>query len=93
MLNNRAIHLNVRIVHGHSKLLYLFSAFEDAGLIHIVPNAVDIICALEFCEEAFPLTLCVYIEEIDPYTFTGPTFTFESLLCRGIANEHVLVIS
>ena len=59
-----AISLHVHGIEGHRVRINV----EDGGLVHVVPEAVHVVAALEdvIGEEVAPELLSVLVEEVDP---------------------------
>ncbi len=65
---------------------------ENSWLIHIIPEAVHVVAALEnvVIEKAAPEVLGIRVQEVDPHGVSRPAVTFERLwaVCT-LTNENV----
>ena len=70
-----AVSLNVDCIDRHSVSV----CAEDGGLIHIVPEAVHVVAALEYVivEKTAPELLRVLVEEVDPSRIARPAVAIE----------------
>lgn len=82
---------HVGVVHGHAELFFVCSSLVDGRLVHVVPNTVHVVGALEDrgVEEILPVVASAVVEEINPDGFAGTALTFVSLRGRGVSDEKV----
>lgn len=91
VLNDVSIRGHVGGIHRHADLRVVVGVLVNGWLVHIVPDAVHVVGALEdrWVEEVLPVVAGAFIEEIDPDGFSGAALTLEGFFGVGVADEKV----
>ena len=81
VLQDVAIRGHVGVVHGHAELLFVCGSLVDRWLVHVVPNTVHVVGALEDrgVEEILPVVTSAVVEEINPDGLASTALTLVSL--------------
>ena len=91
VLEDVAIGGHVGVVHGHADLGVMSLRLVDRGLVHVIPDTVHVVGALEDrgVEEILPVVAGGLVEEVNPDTLAGTALTFVGSLGAGAADEEV----
>jgi len=91
VLNDVAIRSHVGVIHGHADLRVVTGVLVDGWLVHVVPDTVHVVGALEDrgVEKILPVVASAFVEEIDPDRFSGTALSLEGLFGVGITDEKI----
>ena len=91
VLEDITISGHVGVVHRHAHLSLVSFASVDGWLVHVVPNTVHVVGALEDggVEEILPVVASRLVKEINPNGLASTALTLERLLGGRISDEEV----
>lgn len=91
MLEDVTVSGHVSRIHGHADLLLVGLGLEDGWLVHVTPDTIHVVGALEDrgVEEILPVVAGALIEEVNPDGLAGTALTLVSLLGTGVTDEQV----